>query len=111
MATALEVSTWNEPSNTTNRPVAGDIPLLAADLLRVGLEHYGIVVNGVELGGGSGNRHINGTFIERTNYHGWADALVLGNRPVEAMVAPEIGCVMSFRFHDGLKGSGVWAWL
>ena len=36
-----------------------------------------------------------------TNYHGWSNAVRLGNGIVEVIAVPEIGRVMSFRFIDG----------
>ncbi|MHB8522879.1 MAG: DUF4380 domain-containing protein [Limisphaerales bacterium] len=36
--------------------------------------------------------------VTRTSYHGWANAIVLGNGQVEAVIVPAIGRVMQFRF-------------
>jgi len=41
--------------------------------------------------------------VVRTNYHGWADALLLRNATAEAVIVPAIGRVMQFRF-DGEEG-------
>lgn len=41
------------------------------------------------------------TGVETMAYRGWSGALRLGNAQVEAVVVPEVGRVMSFRFHDG----------
>lgn len=38
--------------------------------------------------------------VETQPYHGWTGALRLRNATVEVVVVPEIGRVMSFRFHD-----------
>ena len=43
-------------------------------------------------------------FLIRTNYHGWADAILLSNGRVEAVIVPAIGRVMQFRFTDGAEG-------
>src|SRR5438128_6848020 len=37
-------------------------------------------------------------FLIRTNYHGWADSILLSNGRVEAVIVPAIGRVMQFRF-------------
>ena len=37
-------------------------------------------------------------FLVRTNYHGWADSILLSNGRVEAVIVPAIGRVMQFRF-------------
>ncbi len=37
-------------------------------------------------------------FLVRTNYHGWNNSVLLSNGKVEAIVVPEIGRVMQFRF-------------
>jgi len=39
--------------------------------------------------------------VETMTYRGWSGALRLGNAQVEAVVVPEVGRVMSFRFNDG----------
>ena len=39
-----------------------------------------------------------------TNYHGWTNALLLGNGLVEALVVPEAGRVMQFRFAGSTNG-------
>lgn len=36
--------------------------------------------------------------LTRTNHHGWPDALVLSNGQVEAVIVPQVGRVMQFRF-------------
>src|SRR5882762_3059758 len=36
--------------------------------------------------------------ISSTNYHGWADSLLLNNGTVEAVIVPAIGRVMQFHF-------------
>lgn len=42
-----------------------------------------------------------GTTVDAAAYHGWPAAWRLRNGQVEVMVVPEIGRVMSFRFHGG----------
>jgi hypothetical protein len=42
-----------------------------------------------------------GPTVGPLSYHGWTGALRLRNEQVEAIVVPEVGRVMSFRFHDG----------
>src|SRR5437867_10677826 len=37
-------------------------------------------------------------FLVRTNYHGWANSILLSNGRVEAVIVPAIGRVMQFRF-------------
>src|SRR5467141_1441152 len=37
-------------------------------------------------------------FLMRTNYHGWADSILVSNGRVEAVIVPAIGRVMQFRF-------------
>jgi hypothetical protein len=39
--------------------------------------------------------------VEAVTYRGWSGALRLSNAQVEAVVVPEVGRVMSFRFQDG----------
>ena len=39
-----------------------------------------------------------------TNYHGWTNAILLGNGQVEAVVVPEAGRVMQFRFAGSTNG-------
>lgn len=39
-----------------------------------------------------------------TNYHGWADCLVVSNGKVEAVIVPAIGRVMQFRFAGESEG-------
>lgn len=39
--------------------------------------------------------------IQRVNYNGWTNCLKIYNSKVEAVVVPEIGRVMSLRFHGG----------
>jgi len=48
-----EQSRWYSSHHPFTAPVAEDIPLLTADPRKVRGQHYDIVVNGVELGGGS----------------------------------------------------------
>jgi len=43
-------------------------------------------------------------FLVRTNYLGWTNSIVLSNGRVEAIVVPEIGRVMQFRFVGGPDG-------
>jgi len=43
-------------------------------------------------------------FLIRTNYHGWADAILLSNGRVEAVIVPAIGRVMQFRFAGETDG-------
>jgi len=43
-------------------------------------------------------------FLVRTNYHGWNDAIVLSNGRVEAIIVPDIGRVMQFRFVGDPEG-------
>lgn len=45
-----------------------------------------------------------GTSIVRTNYHGWADAILLSNGLVEAVVVPAVNRVMQFRFVGEAEG-------
>jgi hypothetical protein len=42
--------------------------------------------------------------VSKTNYHGWAESLVLSNGKVEAVVVPAIGRVMQFRFAGEIDG-------
>lgn len=42
-----------------------------------------------------------GPAVGPLSYHGWTGALRLRNEQVEVIVVPEVGRVMSFRFHDG----------
>jgi hypothetical protein len=37
-------------------------------------------------------------FLVRTNYHGWANSILVSNGRVEAVIVPAIGRVMQFRF-------------
>jgi len=48
-----EQNRWYSSHHPFTAPVAEDVPLLAADPKKVRGQHYDIVVNGVELGGGS----------------------------------------------------------
>src|SRR5208283_2666027 len=48
-----EQNRWYSSHHPFTAPVAGDIPLLTSDPKKVRGQHYDIVVNGVELGGGS----------------------------------------------------------
>jgi aspartyl-tRNA synthetase len=48
-----EQNRWYSSHHPFTAPVAGDIPLLKTDPKKVRGQHYDIVVNGVELGGGS----------------------------------------------------------
>src|SRR5213082_2232065 len=48
-----EQNRWYSSHHPFTAPVAEDIPLLSADPKKVRGQHYDIVVNGVELGGGS----------------------------------------------------------
>ena len=48
-----EQNRWYSSHHPFTAPVADDIPLLASDPKKVRGQHYDIVVNGVELGGGS----------------------------------------------------------
>ncbi len=48
-----EMNRWYSSHHPFTAPVADDIPLLKTDPKRVRGQHYDIVVNGVELGGGS----------------------------------------------------------
>jgi aspartyl-tRNA synthetase len=48
-----EQNRWYSSHHPFTAPVAADIPLLATDPKKVRGQHYDIVVNGVELGGGS----------------------------------------------------------
>lgn len=43
-------------------------------------------------------------FLIRTNYHGWADAILLSNGRVEAVIVPAIGRMMQFRFSGETDG-------
>ena len=47
---------------------------------------------------------MNFPFVVRTNYHGWKDAIVLNNGRVEAVIVPEIGRIMQFRFAGAEDG-------
>ena len=49
----------------------------------------------------TGPRATPGTRIERVSYHGWAGAIRLTSAQAEAVVVPEIGRVMSFRWRGG----------
>ncbi|MBL9212069.1 MAG: DUF4380 domain-containing protein [Opitutaceae bacterium] len=42
-----------------------------------------------------------GAAVGPLSYHGWTGALRMRNEQAEVIVVPEIGRVMSFRFHDG----------
>jgi hypothetical protein len=46
----------------------------------------------------------NGLSLKRATYHGWRDALILGNGQVEAVIVPSIGRVMQFRFAGEADG-------
>ena len=48
-----EMNRWYSSHHPFTAPVADDIPLLKTDPKKVRGQHYDIVVNGVELGGGS----------------------------------------------------------
>jgi len=48
-----EMNRWYSSHHPFTAPVAEDIPLLTSDTKKVRGQHYDIVVNGVELGGGS----------------------------------------------------------
>jgi aspartyl-tRNA synthetase len=48
-----EQNRWYSSHHPFTAPVAADIPLLASDPKKVRGQHYDVVVNGVELGGGS----------------------------------------------------------
>ena len=48
-----ELNRWYSSHHPITAPVADDIPLLTSDPKKVRGQHYDIVVNGVELGGGS----------------------------------------------------------
>jgi aspartyl-tRNA synthetase len=48
-----EMNRWYSSHHPFTAPVADDIPLLKSDTKKVRGQHYDIVVNGVELGGGS----------------------------------------------------------
>ena len=37
-------------------------------------------------------------FLVRTNYHGWENAILVSNGRVEAIIVPQVGRVMQFRF-------------
>ena len=39
--------------------------------------------------------------IEKINYQGWEDSYILSNSQVEAIIVPEIGRIMQFRFKGG----------
>ena len=43
-------------------------------------------------------RTSNRTSIQRISYHGWTNVLLIGNGRVEAVIVPQIGRVMQFRF-------------
>ena len=43
-------------------------------------------------------------FLIRTNYHGWADSILVSNGRVEAVIVPAIGRVMQFRFAGETDG-------
>jgi aspartyl-tRNA synthetase len=48
-----EMNRWYSSHHPFTAPVAEDIPLLSSDTKKVRGQHYDVVVNGVELGGGS----------------------------------------------------------
>src|SRR5882762_5172496 len=37
-------------------------------------------------------------FLIRTNYHGWTNSILVSNGRVEAVIVPQVGRVMQFRF-------------
>lgn len=39
--------------------------------------------------------------VTKTNYQGWRDSYILSNGQVEAVVVPNVGRIMQFRFKDG----------
>lgn len=39
--------------------------------------------------------------VTKTNYQGWEDSYILSNSQVEAIIVPEIGRIMQFRFQGG----------
>ncbi|MGB3636138.1 MAG: DUF4380 domain-containing protein [Rivularia sp. (in: cyanobacteria)] len=39
--------------------------------------------------------------VTKTNYQGWEDSYILSNSQVEAIIVPEIGRIMQFRFEGG----------
>ncbi len=43
-------------------------------------------------------------FLLRTNYHGWKDAVWLSNGRVEAIIVPQAGRIMQFRFAGETEG-------
>ena len=43
-------------------------------------------------------------FLVRTNYHGWADSILVSNGRVEAVIVPAVGRVMQFRFAGEEEG-------
>ncbi|MFN0119296.1 MAG: hypothetical protein ACKV2V_02225 [Blastocatellia bacterium] len=45
--------------------------------------------------------------IRQTEYHGWQDAIMIGNGRVEAVIVPSIGRVMQFRF-TGQESGPFW---
>ena len=53
---------------------------------------------GCESTGGKAPAARAGTRVARTNYHGWADALLLRSATTEVVVAPAIGRVLQFGF-------------
>ncbi|HVY68516.1 MAG TPA: hypothetical protein VHH73_01215, partial [Verrucomicrobiae bacterium] len=46
-----------------------------------------------------------GVTVQKAAYHGWPDALVLGNGKAEVVIVPAVGRVMQFRF-AGTNGDG-----
>ena len=43
-------------------------------------------------------------YLVRTNYHGWANSILVSNGRVEAVIVPAVGRVMQFRLAGAAGG-------
>src|ERR1044071_7118728 len=74
-------------------------PLTAAVLTAVSLMSFDGAVRASEHRTSAGDLAFEPVgFLVRTNYHGWANSILLSNGRVEAVIVPAIGRVMQFRF-------------